>query len=334
MAKSKMLPSDLLELFSFAAANPMAAPLMQNPAQTVAPILLLQLMDQQQRELARSSQSVYEGSKKVVEQKHSEDKKKVSTDESRQVQDMEKVSFNLVYYNPVLKETQVIPEEVSACISDYSKKHKAPLTGNDLAEAQGQMAADIAAGQKSAYSIYTNIATPLALEKVDEIKLEEALKKIEIETPKPFGGGAAVMVKPEVFDRLEHELKQEGLKQEIVAVEVIKTADRSRQGAIKQIDAVIASFEKVIAELEETEKPMDKVIKALPALSRDRYLLLLKKKKKIAETQVVDMLIGDLEFLTVVKKRLKKMSIRELLDTLKRLKKLEGLAVIGTAKTS
>lgn len=332
MSKTRMLPGSLVEIFDFAAANPMAAQLMTNPAQAVAPILLLQIIEQQQRDMNRLSQSFYEGSKKASQQKHNEDKKSVSTEESTQTQDMEKVSFNLVYYNPFLKEVQVIPEEISSCVSDYSKKTKGQLGEKELAEARGAMAVDLAAGEKSAYPIYANIASPLVMQQVDPVKLEIALSKIEIETPKPFGGGAAVLIRPEVFDRLEQQLKDEGLKQEVVAVEVIKNVEHSRNDLLKQIDTIIASFEKVIAELEETEKPMEKVVKALPSLSRQRYSLLLKRKKKIAETLVVDMLIADLEFLTIVKKRLKKMSIRELIDALKRLKRLEGLAVIGTGK--
>ncbi len=334
MAKSRMLPGGLVEIFDFAAANPMAASLMQNPSQAIAPILLLQLMEQSNREVNRLSESMHEGSKKAIQQKHSEDKKTTSTEESTQVQDVEKVSFNLVYYNPILNETQVIPEEVSASVSDYAKKTKGKSTEEQLEDARAAMAVDLAAGEKSTYPIYTNIATLLVTQQVDPIKLEIALSKIEIETPKPFGGGAAVLIKPEVFDRLEHELKDEGLKQEIVALEVIKNVEHSRQDVIKEIEVVSASFEKVITELEETEKPMNKAIKELPELSRQRYSLLLKRRKKVAETLVVDMLITDLEFLTVVKKKLKTMSIRELIDTLKRLKRLEGLAVIGTGKQS
>jgi hypothetical protein len=332
MSKSRMFPGSLLDIFDFAAANPMTASLMQNPSQAIAPILLLQLIEQSNREINRLSQSMNEGSKKAMQQKHTEDKKMTSTEESMQTQDMERVSFNLVYYNPILNETQVIPEEVSACVSDYAKKTKAQLSEEQLAQARAAMAADLAAGEKSTYPIYANIASPLVMERVDPVKLEIALSKIEIETPKPFGGGAAVLIRPEIFDRLEHQLKDEGLKQEIVAVEVIKNVEYSRRDVLKQIEVIIASFEKVITELEETEKPMDKVVKDLPELSRQRYLLLLKRKKKVAETLVVDMLITDLEFLIVVKKKLKKMSIRELIDTLKRLKRLEGLAVISTAK--
>ncbi|MEM4272143.1 MAG: hypothetical protein QXH30_01000 [Candidatus Bilamarchaeaceae archaeon] len=332
MAKAKMLPNDLLELFDFAAANPLAAPLMKNPAQAVAPILLLQLANQSQRGMDRMFQSWYERSRKASQQKHSEEKKTIFTEESKQVQDVQRISFNLVYYNPVLNETQVIPEEISACISDYSGKQKRSLEGEVLAGAQAAMAVDLSAGVKSTYPIYMNIALPLALGKIDAVKLEEALKKIEIETPKPFGGGAAILIRPEVFDRLEHKLREDGLKQEIIAVEAIKCIEHSRQGMLKQMDSIIASFEKVIEELEDTEKPMGKVVKVLPPLSAQRYSLLLKKKKKIAETLVVDMLIADLEFLTIVRKRMRKMSIRELIETLKRLRRLQGLAVIGTSK--
>ena len=95
-----------------------------------------------------------------------------------------------------------------------------------------------------------------------------------------------------------------------------------------QVDSQIASFEEVIEELEITDEPMEKVIEKLPPLSSKRYLALLREEKKIAETLLVDMLIADLEFLVVLKKNLKKMGLKELLNTLGKLGKLPALGAL------
>ncbi|MBD3397587.1 hypothetical protein GF412_00435 [Candidatus Micrarchaeota archaeon] len=323
MARHAMLPKGMLELFDFAAMNPIQGPLMTS--QMAMPAVLLHSLEHQEREMRRIGEAIADDAEKVA-QEHHEEKQTVTTEEASETQEISTSSFSLVYYNPELDEVQVIKDEVKTNISDYSQKQKpgqpAPYA------AQTAMALDQSVGQKSTYPLYRNIATPIAREVVDPVRLEIALSRIEVESPKPFGGAAGIIIKPQVFDKVEHQIEKEGIKEEIVAVQALKEVENERAETLHQVDSQIKQFEHVIEELEVTDVPMKDLVKELPPLSKERYLTLLKEEKKIAETLVVDMLIADLEFLLAVKKRLKKMGLRDLLDTIKKMGKIPGLAGI------
>jgi len=317
MVVKHALPKGIMNLFDFAAVNPIQGPLMTQDM--AMPAVMLQQMEQQEREMHRMSQMMASDAEKVSMEEHHE--KQTSGSGSRELSDTEDISttqFNLVYYNPETGEVQVIKEQVSANVHDYSQMQK---VGQAPGAAQTAMAVDQAVGQKSTFPIYTNVATPLATEVPDPIKLEIALQKIEIESPKPFGGSAGIMVAPEVFDAVEQKLEAEGIEAEIVAVDTLRQVEELRGETVHQLEEQIAAFEHVIEELEVTDIPMQELVDDLPPLSSERYVTLLKEQKQIAETVVVDMLIADLEFLIVVKGKLKKMSLRDLLKTMKKLGK-------------
>ncbi|MCP4647438.1 MAG: hypothetical protein GY852_06850 [bacterium] len=321
MAKHAMLPKGMLQLFDFAAMNPIQGPLMTQ--QMMLPAVLLQAMEQQERELHRMSQSLAGDAEKDA-QEHHEEKHSVSTEEASETEGISTTSFSLVYYNPETDEVQVIKEKVSTSTTDYIQKQK---VGQPIQNAaQAAMALDQSVGQKSTYPLYTNVATPLARQVVDPIKLEIALNKIEIESPKPFGGSPGMIVAPEVFDKVEHQIEKEGIQGEIVAVETLRQVEEIRAETIHQVEIQIHAFEHVIEELEVTDIPMETLVMELPPLSKERYVTLLKSQKKIAETVVVDMLIADLEFLLAVKKRVKGMGLRDLLETIRKMGKIPGLS--------
>ncbi len=323
MVKHTMLPTGMLQLFDFAAMNPIQGPLMTQ--QMMLPAVLLQSLEQQEREMHRMSQALAGDADQVAQEQH-EEKHTVSTEEASETQGISTTSFNLIYYNPETGEVQVIKEEVSTSTSDYIQKQK---VGQPIQNAaQTAMALDQSVGQKSTYPLYTNVATPLARQVVDPIKLEIALKKIEIESPKPFGGSTGMIVTPEVFDKVEHQIEKDGIQAEIVAVETIRQVEEIRTETIHQVEIQIQAFEHVIEELEVTDIPMETLVKDLPPLSKERYITLLKAQKQIAETVVVDMLIADLEFLLAVKKRVKNMSLRNLLDTIRKMGRIPGLSGI------
>ena len=323
MPKHSMLPQGMLQLFDFAAMNPIQGPLMTQ--QMMLPAVLLQSLEQQEREMHRMGQALAGDAEKVA-QEHHDEKHSVSTEESTETEGVSTTSFSLVYYNPETDEVQVIKEHVSTSTKDYMQKQK---VGQPIQNAaQTAMALDQSVGQKSTYPLYTNVATPLARQVVDPIRLEMALKKIEIESPKPFGGSPGVIVTPEVFDTVEQQVAKDGIPEEIVAVETLREVEEMRAETIHQVELQIQAFEHVIEELEVTDIPMANLVMELPPLSKERYVTLLKAQKKIAETIVVDMLIADLEFLLAIKKRVKNMGLRDLLDTIRKMGKIPGLAGI------
>lgn len=368
MAKHAMLPSKMLELFDFAAANPMQGPLMTT--QMMMPAVLLQMFQSHEQDLHRFEQMLAGEAEKNVQEQHEERTSAAlqnTTEGEGMEQETEHTSFSLIYYNPETEQVQVIKEEVEAKIADYAVKGKKGTTSSmglraadymqgagspasaqmaglspgtpEYLAAKTAMSVDQAVGQKSTYPLYMNVATPLAREVIDPIRLEIALKKIEIQSPKPFGGAAGVAIAPQVFDRVEEQIKREGIEEEIVAVDrigaegakhagekpeivalrLLREIECRRVESIHQLEMQIKAFEKVIEELEVTDEPMEKVLALLPPLSKARYLALLKHEKEMAETLVVDLLIADLEFLVIVRDTIKKNGLRGIIDTLKKL---------------
>ncbi len=315
MVKHGMLPKGVMDLFDFAAINPIQGPLMTQ--EMMMPAIMLQQMEQHEREMHRMSQAMAGDAEKVAQEEHQE-KQSVASGDVTETEGISTTSFNLVYYNPETNEVQVIKEHVSTNVNNYFQTQK---VGAPITAAQTAMALDQSVGQKSTYPMYMNVATPLTKEVVDPYKLEDALKKIEIESPKPFGGAAGVMVAPEVFDKVEQQLENEGITSEIVAVDTLRQVEELRTETVHQLEIQIEAFEHVIEELEVTDIPMEGLVTELPPLSKERYVTLLKEQKQIAETVVVDMLIADLEFLIVVKGKLKKMGLRDLMNTMKKLGK-------------
>ena len=327
MSKHAMLPKGMLNLFDFAAVNPIQGPLMTQ--EMMLPAIMLQQMEQQEREMHRMSQAMAGDAEKVV-QEHHDEKHSVASGNVTETDTLSTTSFNLVYYNPETNEMQVVKEHVSINVNDYSQKQK---VGAPITAAQTAMAMDQSVGQKSTFPMYMNVATPLMTQVVDPYKLEDALKKIEIESPKPFGGSAGIVVAPEIFDKVEQKIENEGIHAEVVAVDTLRQVEELRGETLHQLDLQIAAFEHVIEELEVTDIPMEDLVTELHPLSSKRYLVLLKEQKQIAETVVVDMLIADLEFLVVVKAKLKKMGLRDLMDTLNKLGKIPGIGRIIQKKS-
>jgi len=171
MAKHATLPRGMLNLFDFAAVNPIQGPLMTQ--EMMLPAIMLQQMEQQEREMHRMSQIMAGDAEKVAQEEHQE-KHNVASGDVTETEGISTTSFNLIYYNPETNETQVIKEHISTNVNNYSQAQK---VGDPITAAQTAMALDQSVGQKSTYPMYLNVAVPLAKEVVDPYKLEDATPK-------------------------------------------------------------------------------------------------------------------------------------------------------------
>ncbi|MBU0586556.1 hypothetical protein KJ780_03520 [Candidatus Micrarchaeota archaeon] len=91
--------------------------------------------------------------------------------------EMETTTYSLVYFNPELKKADVIEGSVSLAYEDET-----------------QQVIEESLGQRSAQGIYSHVASPIIREGVDEVMLQKIMERIKVESPDPFGGGAAVQI--------------------------------------------------------------------------------------------------------------------------------------------
>jgi hypothetical protein len=185
-----------------------------------------------------------------------------------------------------------------------------------------QQAVEEAAGQKSMYSPYSLIGSPIMMERINPYILESVLSRIEVDSPKPFGGASAVHIPNQAFATMEQRLQGEGREEEIVALNAIREVQLNKDSIVKAIGKEILILEQAIKALQETERKEDRIIDRLPPLSRIRYMALLRKKAGLERTLVADLLIADVEFLESIRKRLKKTGIREFFEIAKKFKKI------------
>ena len=296
--------SALTKFFAFGKMDPLLEQTMLMN-QLSAPMLMVQFREQE-RQIQELERRMSEEAEQAIREEHEETEEVVSTSTEKAAERTEVSHFALLYYNPVLKRTEVVVEDVTLKLSEF----KSPE----------QQVIEESVAQKSTLSIYSRVAAPLMYTKIDPYILDSVLKSIEVEQPKPFGGAAAVMLpKREITAKLD-EIEKGGTPEEIVAVDAIREMEERKANISKEIGKETIALETAIQALQETDKPADKLLEKLPPLSKARYLALLRKRKDIERILLIDLLILDAEFLENFKKKLKSMSIRELVKNIRKLK--------------
>ena len=293
------------QMFDFSQMSPLIEQRMLLE-QMMLPMLLMQIRMHSERSYQQMSQAMAEESEREIRGDMLSRSETKTSDKKTKFESGETTEFSLMYYNPELRKVEVVEEKISMRSDTYSSPE--------------QQTVEEAVAQKSMFGPYSMIASPIMLEKINPYILESVLSKIEVGSPGPFGGSAAVHIPNQAFAQLEHKMQKEGAEEEIVALGALKEIQGNKDLFIKAVGKEILVLEEAIKALQETEKKEEKILERLPALSRIRYLALLKKKASLERTLVADLLISDVEFLEAMRKRLKKMSMRDFVEIAKKFK--------------
>lgn len=293
------------QMFDFSQMSPLLEQRMLLE-QMMLPMLLMQIRMHSERSYQQMSQAMAEESEREIRGDMLSRSETKTSDKKTRFESGETTEFSLMYYNPELRKVEVVEEKISMRSDTYSSPE--------------QQTVEEAVAQKSMFGPYSMIASPIMLEKINPYILESVLSKIEVGSPGPFGGSAAVHIPNQAFAQLEHKMQKEGAEEEIVALSAIREIHGNKDLFIKAVGKEILVLEEAIKALQETEKKEDKILERLPALSRIRYLALLKKKASLERTLVADLFISDVEFLEAMRKRLKKMSMRDFVEIAKKFK--------------
>ncbi|MDD5023157.1 MAG: hypothetical protein PHU63_03240, partial [Candidatus ainarchaeum sp.] len=121
-------------------------------------------------------------------------------------QEMDRRSFDISYENPITKKTEVLHAKTET----IKRKMKNPV--------------DQTLETGSTYPVYKFITTPIFIEKIDPYILEEVMKKIEIDSPKPFGGGTMIPVVRviETTKLVEDEKKANAAREALIEIDYRK----------------------------------------------------------------------------------------------------------------
>jgi len=210
-------------------------------------------------------------------------------------------SYSLKYYNPETQETEVIAEHADVTVKDYAK-----------AMIEESM------GSASAIPLYQYIGSPIVREEIIPWKLEKILSEREYGTPPSAGGGAAVVPMRVIIQKTEERKIAKEREEEIKAA-VAEAIMRKESSELKIVEEILL-LEAAIDALEHGDD-IDKILEKLPALSRARYLIAL-KKKHFTRRQLINMLLRDALFLKKIKKKLELFTLDDLLDMVKILRKM------------
>jgi hypothetical protein len=209
---------------------------------------------------------------------------------------MEKRSYSLVYFNPESKKAEVVEEEASIAYEDETEQ-----------------VIEEALAQRSAQGAYERVANPLIRECVDERLLQEIMDKIKLESPSPFGGGAAVMVN---YEGLSPKLAEQ-YGDKLIAIEL---AEKRKLGIEERLAANIQIVDETIKHIDVPHADVRKELIALPPLSRARALALF-RKKRIQKKVLRDLLCKDREFLKALKSRFSALRVQDILKVALRIEK-------------
>lgn len=292
----KMMEKQVLE---FMGLNPLVE--LQVAAKDVFPaVLALQEteMRETQEEAGTKLAKAYAETRQYVEkvEKHTSTLQKPAKQEVAK-SEVETSTYHLVYFNPETKKAETVEGSVSINYEDET-----------------QQVIEEALGQRSAYAAYSFVAAPLVMEHVDEQLMQEIMKKIKIESPDPFAGGAPVQVHPEVLSKKL--LEQYG--DEIIALEV---AEKRRASLEERIALQIMVVDSVVRKLEFGGQNTRKLVEALPPLTKARTLALFRKNKRISRKQVRELLEKDLQFLGAMKTKVGAMGAGDILKAVLKIKK-------------
>ena len=217
---------------------------------------------------------------------------------------IQKRDFSLSYFNPVTNKTDVIHTQ--------SDTIKIDIANNPV---------DRSLSQGSTYSIYKYITTPIITQKLDPYILKEIRSHIEVGEPKPFGGGSAIPI-----IKVEEASKRIS---DIVAIERTRSdakykftqVIRRKRRMEKRVESEIVEIEKAVKDLEKG-KTAEESLKKLNESIRARVLLKM-KKKKLSEAVLSLILVGDLKFLKELKTKLRMLTLKDLIDLAKVLRKIK-----------
>ncbi|VVB98309.1 Uncharacterised protein [uncultured archaeon] len=284
--------------FNFMGQAPMAE--LQIPPASVFPAIIAIQMEKID-EKVRDSMALY---KKAVEEtgkgvsRSEKSSAHMQKPEHQEVakSDMETRSYSLIYFNPESRTAEVVDEDVSISYEDETEQ-----------------VIEEALAQRSAQDAYERVANPLIREHVDEQLLKEIMDKIKIESPSPFGGGAAVTVSYEALG--PKLLEQYGEK--IIALEL---AEKRKLSIEERLAAQISVVDEAIKHLDSQHADVRKVVAELPPLSSARAIALF-RKKRIQKKVVRDLLVKDLEFLKAFKGRFSALRVQDVLKIALRMKK-------------
>ncbi len=206
-------------------------------------------------------------------------------------------TYILVYLNPETKKAEMVEGKVTINYEDET-----------------QQIIEEALGMRSAYGMYSLVATPMIREQIDERLMEEILEKIKYENPDPFGGGTAVKVN---YEALSPKLiKEYGDK--IIAFEV---AEKRRQMLEERIEEQMVVVEAVVRKLDAPHLHTKEVLHQLSPLMMERMLALFREKKRLSKKEVRKLLLKDLQFLSAAKTKLGAMRVQDILKVVLKIKK-------------
>lgn len=297
------------QMFEFSQMSPLLEQRMLLE-QMMMPVLFMQLLRQSGENYQMMSQAIAEESEKYAREERISRSETKTPDKKTVVESGEVKEFSLMYYNPELRKVETVEEKITVKSDTYSSPE--------------QQSIEEAVAQKSMFGPYSLIASPTLHEKINPYILESVLSRIEVDNPRPFGGASAVHVPNQGFARLEHKLQSEGREEEIVALSALKEMQANRDLVTKEIGKEVLALEDAVKALQETDRREEKIIGRLPALSRIRYMALLRKGRPLERTMLADLLIADMEFLEAMKKKLKRTSLREFVEIAKKLKNMLG----------
>ena len=300
--------SRMAQFFKFGQVSPLMEQMLL--AQTLsAPILFLQ-KKYAEEELYRMGQAMREEAEEGAREERTQAVTEGPEVKGGEHKETAATHFTLLYYNPELKKTEVIQEDITLKYSDYSSPE--------------QKAVEESVSQKSTFPVYSMVTSPLMRTKVNPYILEAVLSRIEVVSPSPFGGGApASLTSPEERAAMQ-EIVDDGTAAEVVAVEAIREVADRKAVVEEELDKEIIALEEAVQALQETDTPEKKIVEKLPPLSRARFLALLRKRKKVERTLLADLLLLDAEFLVTFRKTLAKTGLRKLAEVLKKFKKMSA----------
>jgi hypothetical protein len=211
MSKHSLLDPKMLELFDFAAANPMQGPLMTT--QLMMPAVMLQMLEMHEQDMHRLDQMLAGDAEKSLFSQH-EEKTSAQLEgkesEEGMGQDTDSTSFNLIYYNPETNEAQIIKEEVTTTISEYAVKEKKSKVGTEPAppRAVDYMQQNQAAAVAQQAQAAAQQSTAQAQKAPDSHSVSSPQTQFEINSPEYLSAKTAMSIDQAVGQKSTYPITQ------------------------------------------------------------------------------------------------------------------------------
>lgn len=203
-------------------------------------------------------------------------------------------SYTLTYYNPETHKAEILSFNTKIKTKDYVKRIIEEATAS-----------------RSAFPVYSLVASPILLTIVDQAKLQQILNEREYGTPPPFGAAPMAKIKKPDPDI-------------IVAVDTKQAAVESERRKLRTesaIDREISQIGSAMLRLERGESP-SKAMSVLGPLTKARFLTAL-RKGKINKSELISLLERDVSFLKETKDKLKSIGTADLINLVRTLGRLK-----------